>query len=112
MSYEGYCQLWCVCGCEWTVDEDYDVDPDPEDDLCPDCGDLFVQSNRVDDTNCDSYGFFLRRDVTRAPTDEEISAVREKGSYLSLPLSRTDLYFVGGVLTAYKPAPGQSWVFI
>lgn len=110
MSYEGYCQLWCSHGHEWTVEEDYHADPDPEDDICPDCGEIFVQSNRVDDTNLDSCGFFLRKDDTRAPTDEELQEVRKKGSYLSLPISGVERYFVGGVLTAHKP--GQLWVFI
>lgn len=111
MSYEGYRQLWCSRGHEWRGPDDFH-EYNKKKDQCPNCGKHFVQSNPVDDTNCYSDGFFLRQDNTRAPTDEELLAIRKKGSSLEHHLSGETQYFVGGVLTAHKPAPGKLWVFI
>lgn len=62
MSYEGRVQLWCEKG-------HYEIVVEPYAEELPDkcaCGAPIVFTNRVDDTNCDAYGFITPTLVTPA----------------------------------------------
>lgn len=59
MSYEGHVQHWCKNGHYWETGYDYGALNEEEikvDHTCPDCGEMSVFQNDVDDTNCDAWG--------------------------------------------------------
>lgn len=54
MSYEGYSQLICKNGHYWSLDCYSVMDIN----LCPKCNMPSVWENSVDETNCESVGYF------------------------------------------------------
>lgn len=90
MSFEGYWQCVCEVGHESTSPYCYgecrEVSDDcpacyPDEWRCPDCGASLAWHNRVDDTNCDAWGY---RPLKQVGADEhgDVFEIPERCPYL------------------------------